>query len=60
MRGLNYKALTGNILVFWIRSHLLMGGGRLQEVVTRESQKMDLHKFSPRKYVANMSQICKY
>ena len=39
MRGFNYKALTGNILVFWIRSHLLMGGGRLQEVVTRESQK---------------------
>ena len=31
-----------------------MGGGRLQEVITRESQKMDLHKFSPRKYVANM------
>ena len=51
MRGFNYKALTGNILVFWIRSHSLMEGGRLQEVVTRESQKMDLHKFSPRKYV---------
>ena len=53
MGGFNYKALTGNILVFWKRRHLLMGGGRLQEVVTRESQKMDLHKFSPCKYVAN-------
>ena len=56
MRGSNYKALTGNILVFWISSHLLMGGGRLQEVVTAHGshKKMDLHKFSPCKYVANM------
>ena len=53
MRGFNYKALTGNILVFWIRSHLLMGGGRLQEVVTRESQKNGFAQIFS-------SQICKY
>ena len=32
-RGSNWKALTGKVLVFWIASHLYMGGGRLQEVV---------------------------
>ena len=32
-RGSNCKALSGKILVFWIDGHLIMGGGRLQEVV---------------------------
>ena len=31
--GSNCKALTGKILVFWIGGRIIMGGGRLQEVV---------------------------
>ena len=31
--GSNFKALTGKILVFWTGGRIILGGGRLQEVV---------------------------